>query len=245
MSNKLVFLGTGPVGGIKGQGKSKRTETSTLIETSKGNILIDVSGDFNQQSKLIESIKAILITHGHQDAIGGIAQLKKIIKHPVPLYTLPKTIEIINKKFKQLEHLKFYSLKPFKPFSIFGIKIISFKVKHSIQKGFPTLGFQFIFPNNYKLTYISDTGGWGKKVQNLITGSDLLVLDGAMWDKKLIAHLDIKQILPKVNNWGVGKVIFTQIGKTAPDYKKLKQEIKKIWNKALPAHDGLEVTLKK
>ncbi|MFW6130806.1 MAG: MBL fold metallo-hydrolase, partial [Atribacterota bacterium] len=232
MSNKLVFLGTGPIGGVQGQGKSKRTETSTLLKTDNRNILIDVSGDFKQQAKLIGDIDIILVTHGHQDAIGGIAQLKKFVKYPVPLYTLPKTIRAIKKKFKQLEHLKFHSLKSFKPFELFGVKIIPFKVKHSIQKGFPTLGFQFIFPNNYKLTYISDAGGWNKKVQNLITGSDLLVLDGAMWGKKLIAHLDIKQILPKVNNWGVEKIIFTQIGNAAPDYKKLKQEIKKIWNKA-------------
>ncbi len=245
MSNKLVFLGTGPIKGVKGKGKTKRTETSTLIKTDNGSILIDVSRDFNQQSKAINQLKAILITHGHQDAMGGIAQFKTFSRSPIPLYTLPRTIKIINKRFKQLKHLRFYPLTSFVPFDLLGINIIPFKVEHSIQKGFPTLGFQFNFPNNHKLTYISDAGGWSKKVQKLIPGSDILVLDGAMWGKKLISHLDIKEILPKVKNWGVKKVIFTQIGNTAPNYQKLRREIKKIWDKALPAYDGMEVLLKK
>jgi len=221
MSNRLVFLGTGPITGVQKRGKSNRTETSTLVKTDNGNILIDVSGDFNQQLKFIDRIDVILITHGHQDAIGGIAQLRKFIKHPISVYTLPKTIKIIQKKFKQLEHLKFYLLPSLKPFRILDIKIIPFEVKHSIQPGFPTLGFKFYFPNKYILTYISDTGGWDNKVQNLISGSDLLILDGAMWGKKLVSHLDIKEILSKVKNWGVGRVIFTQIGNTAPEYKEL------------------------
>ncbi len=245
MSIKLTFLGTGPVGGVSGKGKSKRLETSTLIKIGGHGILIDVSEDFNRQVKLINRIDAILITHGHRDAIGGISQLKNFVKYQIPLYTLSKTTQIIKRKFKQTGHLKFYSLKPFKPFQLFGVKIVSFKVKHSIQKGFPTLGFKFLFPNGYKLTYISDTGGWDKKVQNLIHGSDVLILDGAMWGKKLIAHLDMKKVILKVKNWGIKKLIFTQIGRTAPSYKILKKELQKMWSKATPAYDGMEILLKK
>lgn len=260
MSNKLFFLGTGPVGGVSGRGKTKRLETSTFIKTPKGNILIDISEDFKKQARLISKIDAILITHGHRDAIGGISQLRNFVKSSIPLYTLPETIRIIKRKFKQTDHLKFYPLKPFKPFQLFGInpvrkgfsngvKIIPFKVRHSIQKGFPTLGFKFYFPGGYKLTYISDTGGWsaegGKKVQNLISGSDLLVLDGAMWGKKLIAHLDMKEVTPQTKSWGIKKLIFTQIGRTAPSYEILKKELKKMYDKAQPAYDGMEILLKK
>ena len=249
MSNKLLFLGTGPVGGVSGKGRTKRLETSALIKTSKGNILVDVSEDFSEQSKLINRIDAVLITHGHRDAIGGISQLRsqklKIIGQNLPLCTLPKTIQIIKKKFKQIEFLDFYSLKSFRSFKLFNIKIIPFEVRHSIQKGFPTLGFKFYFSDGYKLTYISDTGGWDNRVQNLIFGSDLLVLDGAMWDKKLISHLDIKEITPKAKKWEIKKLIFTQIGKTAPPYEILKKELRKIWPYALPACDGLEILLKK
>jgi len=246
---KLIFLGTGPVGGVSGKGKTKRFETSTLFRTSAGNILIDVSEDFRKQIKLIDKIDAILITHGHRDAIGGISQLRNSAKTQnfsrIPLYSLAQTIRIIKRKFKQTDHLEFYPLKSFKPFKLFKIKIVPFKVRHSIQKGFPTLGFKFYFLDGYKLTYISDAGGWDKKVQNLIKDSDLLVLDGAMWGKKLIAHLDIKEVLPKIKNWEVKKVIFTQIGKTAPSYQILKKEIQKIWPKAIPAYDKMEVLLKK
>jgi phosphoribosyl 1,2-cyclic phosphodiesterase len=249
MSNRLLFLGTGSVGGVPGKGKTKRLETSTLIKTSKVNILIDVSEDFSKQSKLINRIDAVLITHGHRDAIGGISQLRsqksKIIGQNLSLYSLSKTIQIIKRKFRHTEFLDFHSLKSFKSFKFFNIKIIPFEVRHSIQKGFPTLGFKFYFPDGYKLIYISDTGGWNNKVQNLIVGSDLLILDGAMWGKKLIAHLDMEEITSKAKNWGIKKLIFTQIGKTAPPYEILKKELRKIWDEALPAYDGLEILLKK
>ena len=249
MSNRILFLGTGPVNGVLGKGKTKRSETSALIKTSKGNILIDVSEDFSKQEKLIDRIDVILITHGHRDAIGGISRLRsqmsKVASQNLLLYTLPKTIQIIKKKFKQVEFLDFHSLRPFKFFKLFNIKIIPFEVRHSIQKGFPTLGFKFYFSDGYKLTYISDAGGWDNKVQHLIFSSDILILDGAMWDKKLISHLDIKEITPRAKNWGIKKLIFTQIGRTAPHYEILKKELRKIWPDALPAYDGLEILLKK
>ena len=253
MSNKILFLGTGPVGGVSERGKTKRLETSALIKTSEGNILIDASEDFNKQFKLIDKIDAILITHGHRDAIGGISQLRNSTNYQIPLHTLPGTIKHIKKKFRQLDFLEFHSLKSFKFFQLFDIKIVSFKVKHSIQKGFPTLGFKFYFSDGYKLTYISDTGGWNDKVQNLIFGSDLLILDGAMWGKKLISHLDIKEITSKAKKWGIKKLIFTQIGRTAPPYEILKKELRKIWPvspspggpNVLSAYDGLEILLKK
>jgi len=267
MSNKLLFLGTGPVGGVSGRGRTKRLETSTLIKTSKGNILIDVSEDFSKQSKLIGKIDAVLITHGHRDAIGGMPQLRiwlnsqlrsqksqaspseagraKVKSQKLPLYTLGVTVEYIKNKFKQVDFLEFHPLKSFKSFKLFNIKIIPFEVSHSIQKGFPTLGFKFYFPDGYKLIYISDTGGWNNKVQNLISGSDLLILDGAMWGKKLISHLDIKKIIPRAKDWGINKLIFTQIGRTVPPYEIFKKELWKIWTKASPAYDDLEILLEK
>lgn len=235
---EIVFLGTGPAGGVKGLGKSKRFESSALIRTKNLKILIDITRDFQMQSKWIKRVDAILITHAHKDAIGGINQLRGI---QIPLYSLPLTIAKIKQKFKQTANLELIPIKSFKPFHIDEIKVTPFKVSHSIQPGFPTLGFQ-IREGEKKLVYVSDTGGWKKLAESIMQQADLLVIDGAMWGKKMVAHLDIKDVLPKICKWPIKKIIFTQIGHSAPKHEVLQREIQKICPKALPAYDGMHLT---
>jgi len=237
---EVLFLGTGPVGGIKGKGRSKRLESSVLID----GILVDVTNHFKKQIKGINNLKAILITHAHKDAIGGMNQLRewqrKVCVDRIRLYSLKETIKKIKERFKEANNLEFINLKPYKSFKIDNLKIIPFKVKHSIQKGFPTLGFYF---SDLKLVYASDVDELNKDLEKYSKKSKILIIDGAMWGKKLIAHLDIKEVLPRVCKWKVNKIIFTQIGKTAPKYEILRKEIKKIYSKALPAYDGMKLKL--
>lgn len=238
---ELKFLGTGPTGGIKGE----RLESSCLIETPTVNILIDITRNFKKQAQKITTLDAVLVTHAHRDAIGGIKdfidwQIKK--GGVVPILSLPETIAKIRKKFKKAQELlDLHQIKAFKKLQLGDLIITPFKVAHSIQPGFPTLGFHFLL-NGKKLVYVSDTGGWNKKAARLMKNADILVLDGAMWDKKMIAHLDIKEILPEICKWPVSRIIFTQIGKTCPKHEILQREIKKLCPKALPAYDGLHLT---
>lgn len=69
---QVIFLGTGPNKGIKAKGKSNRFESSILLESEKLRILVDVTTFFQKQAKWIKKIDAILITHAHKDAIGGM-----------------------------------------------------------------------------------------------------------------------------------------------------------------------------
>lgn len=244
---EITFLGTGPTGGIKGKGKSARLESSALIKTPLVNILIDVTRDFKQQVKLLPiTLDAVLITHAHQDAIGGLGnfiiwQIKK--GGVVPILSLDETLDKIRKRHKtNLDLLDLHEIKPYKKLQLGDLIITSFKVSHSIQSGFPTLGFHF-FLNGKKLVYVSDTSGWNRKTERLLKNADILIIDGATWGKKMIAHLDIKEVLPKICKWPVKKIIFTQIGKTAPKHEILKREIQKICPKARPAHDGMKIYL--
>jgi len=245
---KLIFLGTGPAGGIKIKEKLIRLESSALIKTDLGNILIDVTRHFQKQIKNIDRIDAILITHAHQDAIGGMAQLeswirknKKKAPNKIPLYALKKTIEKIKQKFKETTHLNFIPIQNFKIFKIVDVKILPFLVKHSIQRGFPTVGYRFLFSDHFSLVYVSDVSHWDKKAERLIKSADILIIDGAMWDKKMITHLAIKEILPRLCSWLIPKIIFTQMGKNVPKHTILQKEIKRICSRALPAYDGLMI----
>lgn len=244
---ELIFLGTGPTGGIKDHGQSKRLESSVVLETPQVFVLIDVTRDFNKQTKMLpKTLDAILITHAHKDAIGGMNQLvswmdKRSIAN-IKLFSHPLTIKKIRERFQKLNPLILNAIESGHKFEIGNVIVTPFLVEHSIQPGFPTLGFHFSLGSN-SLVYVSDVASWGKKAEKLMRNADILVVDGAMWDKKMIAHLDIKEILPKICSWPVKKIIFTQIGHTAPKHEILQQKIKKICPKAQPAFDGMRVQL--
>ncbi|MBI2020523.1 MBL fold metallo-hydrolase [Candidatus Daviesbacteria bacterium] len=239
---KLTFLGTGPTGGVKGQ----RLESSCLIETPLVNVLIDISRDFKKQSQKLTSLDAVFITHAHIDVIGGIKdflewQIKK--GGAVPILSLSQTIAKIKSKFKKAQELlDLHPINAWKKIHLGDLVITPFKVKHSIQKDFPTLGFHFSL-NGQKWVYASDVASWNKRAEKLMAGADVLIIDGAMWGKKIASHLTIQKVLPKLCAWPVKKIIFTQIGHTAPKQKILQQEIQKICPKSLPAYDGMELKI--
>ncbi len=243
--NKIIFLGTGPFEGVSGAGKSNRKESSIFIRASS-NILIDVTNDFDKQSKAIVSPDAVLITHGHRDAMGGFAQMDKWLSaenKKISCYAHPKTIKIIKNRFKDIIHFKFISLKSGKEFRVGEIKIKPFWVKHSIQPGFPTFGFNIKFENKKILSYVSDTAEYGNRLEKNIGGSEILILDGALWNQSLPAHLDIKKIIGKVCKWRVGKIYFTQIGNDVPKYESLNKWLKSHCKKAFSAYDGLKINV--
>jgi len=244
--NNLLFLGTGPAGGTKTQiGKSKRLESSVLITASEGKLLIDVTQFFLEQRKYIPSFKAILITHAHYDAIGGIGELiKEFPNQVIPIYCLIKVQEKIERKFPEVKnHVEFISIFPYKKINLCGLSLTPIPVRHSLQKGYPTLGFFFKTDKNTTFFYGSDVASWTKKAEKFMRRSDQLIIDGAMWNVKMPAHLNIPEILPTLCAWENKKIIFTQIGNTAPEYEKLKGKIEKICSKAVGAYDGMRITI--
>lgn len=242
--NTLLFLGTGPANGTKrGQtGKSKRMESSALVTLNTQHILIDATQFFITQSKKIKRLDAIVITHGHGDACWGIPYLDiwigKHQQNKIPLYSHPTTIAIIRKRFPDTKNLDFIPVKPYSKLEICGTPITFFPVKHSMQKGYPTYGFLF----GKQLAYASDVAGWNKKTEKIMQQAETLIIDGAMWQVTMPAHLTLPDIIPLLCPWPNKRLIFTQIGNTAPDYEILKEEIEKRCPKALPAYDGMQIT---
>ncbi len=74
------ILGSGPAGGRPGRGRSRRTESSLLVRSATGAILVDVTRDFAQQARALEALDLVLVTHPHRDASGGIHVLDRWLR---------------------------------------------------------------------------------------------------------------------------------------------------------------------
>ncbi len=135
---KIAFLG-----GLNEIGKNM-----TLIEYDDDIIIIDcglafpdsdmlgvdlVIPDFTYVERNADKLKGVLITHGHEDHIGGLAFLLKTVK--VPVYATKLTIGLIEGKLKEhkiLEDAKLNVIKPGQKFKLGKFEIEAIHVNHSI-----------------------------------------------------------------------------------------------------------------
>ncbi len=242
----IVFLGTGASGGTPGLGKSNRLESSAFIKEGL-NILIDTTRDFVKQIKFVDknltivnnlstSINAVLLTHGHLDACGGIAKLSPNI----PVFAHPKTLRIIQQKFC-LSKLKLIPVRSGQIVKLGNWDIIPQQIPHSKDPRFPTFAWKLAGPKT--IIYASDIAELTLKFKDFCNKADLLIIDGATWKRKIFTHLRVDQDLPIICRWPVGKIILTQIGQSAPPHEEFKKIVTNICPKAIPAYDGMEISI--
>ena len=89
--------------------------------------------DFTYIEKNISKIRGLIITHGHEDHIGGIAFLLK--KGNIPIYATKLTIGLIKGKLKEhglLESAKLVEIKPHDNITLGSFNIELIHVNHSI-----------------------------------------------------------------------------------------------------------------
>ena len=245
MSATLHFLGTGASGGTPGRGRSRRLESSLLIE-SRATILIDVSRHFDEQSKVIPRPDAILLTHGHADATGGMAALhrwwQRRDEKPIPVYANAETIEVLERRFRRLEHCDFVAVRERSRYRIGPWSVSAHTVPHAREARYRTLAWRLEIDGK-RLVYASDVSELTPDLERFSRGASLLVIDGAMWRRQIFTHLRIDQALPELCRWKVERIVLTQLGKTLPDHPRLVREVADLCERASPAHDGLELAL--
>ena len=144
-----------PLGGLKEIGKN-----CTAIECGDEILLVDcgfafpeyemfgidiVLPDFTYLKENMEKIKGLIITHGHEDHIGGVPYLIKEIK--IPIYASAFAMGLINHKFEEFgltaeEHI----VKNGSKVNIGNFKIEAIQVNHSIAD---SLGYSIKFAGNH------------------------------------------------------------------------------------------------
>lgn len=89
--------------------------------------------DFTYVEKNIDKVKGIVITHGHEDHIGGLAYLLKNVN--IPVYATRLTIGLIKGKLKEhgiLNKCTLNEVKPGDTIELGGFKVEFIHVNHSI-----------------------------------------------------------------------------------------------------------------
>lgn len=135
-----------PLGGLSGIGKNM-----TVFEKDNQIIIVDcgimfpdddmpgidfIIPDFSYVKKNKSKIKAIILTHGHEDHIGGLPFLFKEIN--VPVFATRLTIGLAKVKFDNSQNVipvKYNEINPDEPLDIGPFHIDFFRVNHSVPDG--------------------------------------------------------------------------------------------------------------
>jgi phosphoribosyl 1,2-cyclic phosphate phosphodiesterase len=151
-----------------------RLRTSLLIENEGFHLLVDSSPDLRQQLLKHGSphIDAVIWTHGHYDHFMGFGEFYRV-QHIPPVLATPPVMNYCAEIFRFLTFDK-RIIRPYEPFSLAGITIIPFLVKHPPAY---TCGLLFETKES-RVGFTSDTNiDIPQKSLDLLGNLDLLLLD--------------------------------------------------------------------
>ncbi|MBI4135845.1 MBL fold metallo-hydrolase [Candidatus Uhrbacteria bacterium] len=262
----FTLLGTGPASPIpriycfcatcadarKAGSKSRRRRSSALLSIPKGHILFDASPDVLEQLERANTtlVDALFFTHAHADATGGFFDLKDVLyrqKYPATLYVETGTWEKIARDVPKEEvWFKIKFITPGKLINVLGVSIMPFRVLHSAQPDFPTLGYRI----GDKLVYASDVKEVPDVSEQFIAGAENAVLDGCMWfDGKIPTHFTVSETIKLASRLKVKNLYLTQISHAYPPYVDAVRQIgtfckkNKITTRVSLAYDGMTMSI--
>lgn len=244
--------------------KNFRARPEILIETEKGQLLIEISPDIRLQSTKfnLQPIKDFLISHWHFDHMYGLLELHAwsefLMNRKIKLYCSQKTQEWLERNFTHIPK-EIVVLKQFQTFELFGVKITTLPMYHMFlqDKNLKedelenTFGF-LLEKNNKKVVYLPDYFKIPEKTMNSIKNSDVVIMDGTYLFEEQFPnkpeqnglksdpdHLHGDQILELANSLNANRIIFHSIThlteKTHEELQKLLPENMEI------SFDGMEI----
>ncbi|OMP11636.1 Beta-lactamase-like protein [Corchorus capsularis] len=235
--SEIIFIGTGTSEGIprvscltdplkkcpvctkaaEPGNKNRRLNTSILIRHSKPsggcNILIDAG---NCISVRIRTIDAVIITHSHADAIGGLDDLRdwtNNVQPHIPIYAAKRDFEVMKKTHYYLvdtsviipgaavSALQFNVIDE-EPFVVHDLQITPLPVWHG--RGYRSLGFRF-----GNICYISDVSEIPEETYPLLENCELLIMDALRPDRSSSTHFGLPRALEEVRKIKPKRTLFT------------------------------------
>ena len=245
--------------------KNRRQNTSLAIRFSEHGggetktLIIDV-GKFFRQSELewfpkykIRKPDAVVLTHSHVDAAGGLDDLREwtnTLRVPIPVYARGEDLEVLSKTVYYLinrssthsagtlARLNFIEIgqEPFHPLP--GIKLEPLQVEHG--RKFTSNGYRF-----GDICYIPDVSYFPPETWKKMQGCRLLVVDALRWSKTYGSHLTIEQAIEVTARLKPESALFVGISHEAEHHAtntKLRQLGREGVNASL-AYDGLRLEI--
>jgi phosphoribosyl 1,2-cyclic phosphate phosphodiesterase len=255
----LTFLGSGTSMGVPTLGcncavcadahlpgsPNRRTRPSVLIAYNGRNVLIDTGQDFHVQAvrECLQSVDAVLYTHGHADHILGMDDLRPLsFKNPegLPLYADDATAAIIERVFEYTfrtidryptsarVHIHRIDTAPGAKIELFGATFVRVPVTHGRHT---IAGYRF-----GSAAYLTDASDIPEASLALLGGLDVLILD-ALRREPHPSHLHLERSIELVEKIAPKRAYFTHI---SHDLDHLSTNASLPANMQL-AHDGLKL----
>ncbi|MGL5681804.1 MAG: MBL fold metallo-hydrolase [Marinifilaceae bacterium] len=194
----------------------KRLRSSALLEINGQNIVIDAGPDFRYQMlrEKVLNLRAILLTHGHKDHIGGLDDVRAfnwVNKRPMDIYCEHYGYQSVyndygyafaQERYPGVPEMNLHLVDK-EPFKIDDIVVTPIPVMHH---KLPILGYRI---NNF--AYITDTNYIPEASMKLLEGVEVLVLN-ALRQEKHISHFTLSEALEVIEKLNVRRAFLTHIG---------------------------------